>query len=575
MDVEHLLTELTLEEKISLLAGRNFWETAPVPRLKIPYARVTDGPNGARGAEFSGGVRAACFPCSTALAATWDTDLVGQVGSALADEARSKGAVCLLGPTICLHRSPLGGRNFESWSEDPFLTGRLASVYVRGLQDKGIAATVKHFAANEQETKRTSIDVRVSEKALRELYLKPFEMVIREAAPWALMTSYNSVNGYHADMNQFLLETVLRQQWKYEGLVMSDWFGCNSGPESLKAGLDLEMPGPAKRRTETVVKRSLEAGEIEMATIDARAASVLKFVQRTGKFENPETSAEQAINNPEHQKLIRQAGAESIVLMKNHDSILPLDVARLKSVAALGLAKECLASGGGSASVHAHYKTTPLDALRSLLGQNFDIRYAQGAHLFRNLPDWEENLFNLEGKPGITLTRFQTPDCSGSPKSTATVSKTAYTPFEERCRSVTLDFIYKSSVTGSHYLSLSSLGPCKVLVNDQVVIEITEDNDDTMGFLFGGVEEVRKQVSFIQGEDYRVRIESMGPKMDSNTEPGVSMLAGFPGFHMGFMHQDRFEEDLLVSAVEAARTADVALVFVGNTQTWETEGKLG
>jgi beta-glucosidase len=241
-----------------------FWETTPIKRLNISAAKVSDGPNGARRAQFQEGVKAACFPASTCLAASWDSELVYQIGMALAEKTCPKGGICLLGPTVCLHRSPLGGPNFESFSEDPFLTGKLGSAYTKGLQRLGISATIKHFVANEQETKRTKINVNVSERALRELYLKPFEMIIKAADPWALMTSYNLVNGLHADMNELLLQTVLWEQWGFRGLVMSDWAGCNSMSKSLNAGLDLEIPGSAVHRTVEKVKKALDVGEIEV-----------------------------------------------------------------------------------------------------------------------------------------------------------------------------------------------------------------------------------------------------------------------------------------------------------------------
>lgn len=572
MGIEELQSQLTLEEKIRLLAGQNFWETTPIERLGIPSAKVSDGPNGARGAQFQGGVKAACFPASTCLAATWDTDLVSRVGAALAEETMSKGAVCLLGPTVCLHRSPLGGRNFESFSEDPFLTGKLASAYIKGLQGRGISATIKHFAANEQETKRTRINVNVSERALREIYLKPFEIAIKEANPWALMTSYNLVNGIHADMNEYLLKTVLRGQWKYKGLVMSDWGGCNSTARSLNAGLDLEMPGPPQCRKVEDVKGCLDRGEVKAETIDARASSVMEFVRTTGKFEHPETLSERAINKAEHQNLIREAGGRGIVLLQNDKNLLPLDAKRLKSVAALGLAKECLAHGGGSAAVNCHYKITPFEALRAVLGQDVELRYAQGAQVFRNLADLQDDVFDSRGNPGLTLNRYQTRDFSGLPELITTIATGSYLPFEERCEAIKLECTYRPSVSGYHYMSFSALGPAKLYVDEQIIFDITHDCDDPMAFILGGIPEEQAQFHFVQGKEYQIRVESLVPTNDSSTPGSFSLLAGLLGVHLGFMHQEVFEEDLLTAAVDAAKSADVALVFVGNPPSWETEG---
>lgn len=284
-----------------------------------------------------------------------------------------------LAPTVCLHRSPLGGRNFESFSEDPLLTGKLAARYIKGVQSERVAATIKHFAANEQETRRFTMNVNASERALRELYLKPFEMAIKQAKPWAVMTSYNLVNGVHADCSEFLLQTVLRGQWKWSGLVMSDWGGTNAGAQSVRAGLDLEMPGPAIQRTPAKIRASVEAGEVTVKEIDKCVTEILTLAEKIGKFDDrPDTPAEQAIDLPEHRALIRKAGAAGTVLLRNERNILPLSKEKQKRIAVLGLAKECVAHGGGSAAVNCHYKISPWDALTNHLGEEFDLRFAQG-----------------------------------------------------------------------------------------------------------------------------------------------------------------------------------------------------
>lgn len=319
------------------------------------------------------------------MASTFDVDLAKRIGSALAEETHSKGARCLLAPTMCLHRHPLGGRNFESFSEDPLLTGKMAARVVEGLQDAGVSATIKHFAANEQETDRLTVDETISERALRELYLKPFEIVVKEANPWAIMTSYNMVNGHHADSSPFLLQKVLRGDWGWDGLVMSDWGGVNSTAESLEAGLDLEMPGATRWRKTEDVLAALKSGRITEKTIDERATRVLQFIERLKCFEDPSIPDEKAINKPEHQALIREAGRKGIVLLKNQNQILPLSKEKVKGkkIALLGHAKIGLAHGGGSASVNAHYKVTPWDALHEALGDTVDFTYAKGQYLLQ------------------------------------------------------------------------------------------------------------------------------------------------------------------------------------------------
>lgn len=305
---------------------------------------------------------------------------------ALGEETHTKGARVLLAPTVCIHRHPLGGRNFESFSEDPFLAGKLAARVVDGVQSKGVSATIKHFVANEQETQRLTVDTEVGERALREIYLKPFEIAVKEANPGAVMTAYNLINGDHADSNP-LLKDVLRGDWGWNGLVMSDWGGVNSTIDSLQAGVDLEMPGPTQWRKVEAVAAAVRAGKLSEQTIDERALRVLHLLERQKCFEDPSIADEKAVDKPEHRALIREAGGKGIVLLKNDAGILPLTKEKLqgKKVAVLGYAKDCLAHGGGSASVNAHYKITPLEALQNALGDSVELTYAKGTSPTRSV----------------------------------------------------------------------------------------------------------------------------------------------------------------------------------------------
>jgi beta-glucosidase len=262
---------------------------------------------------------------------------------------------------MCNHRHPLGGRNFESFSEDPLLAGKMAANVVKGVQKQGIAATIKHFTANEQETDRLTVDESVSERALREIYMKPFEITVKEANPWGVMTAYNKINGIHADSHTFLLKQVLRGEWGWNGLVMSDWGGTNSTADSLNAGLDLEMPGPTRFRTLEAVTEAVKKGEVTEQVITERARNVLNLIEKVGAFENPEIPPEQSIVNPAHSKLIRDVAGQGITLLKNEGNLLPLrkgDVKGMK-IGLFGLAKEALIHGGGSASLNAHYRSSP------------------------------------------------------------------------------------------------------------------------------------------------------------------------------------------------------------------------
>ena len=287
--IDALLQAMTLEEKVSLLAGSSMWYSTPVERLGIPAIKVSDGPNGARGGGgFVGGsVTSACFPVGIALSSTWNTGLVEQIGGALGEETKTKGAHMLLAPTVNIHRSPLNGRNFECYSEDPYLSARMAVAYITGLQRENVGATVKHYVCNDSEFERNTISSEVDERALREIYLPPFKAAVQEAKSWGVMSAYNRINGVYACDNRPLLIDILKQEWGFDGIVMSDWFGTRSTAEAANNGLDLEMPGPPIWRGQRLLQ-AVEAGEASAEAIDEAARRMLRIILRSGAFENPE-----------------------------------------------------------------------------------------------------------------------------------------------------------------------------------------------------------------------------------------------------------------------------------------------
>ncbi|KAF2009538.1 glycoside hydrolase family 3 protein [Aaosphaeria arxii CBS 175.79] len=569
-----LVKQLTLEEKISMLAGKNVWETFDVERLGIPSLKVTDGPNGARGGEFFDGTTAACFPACVSLAATFNRDLARKVGKALGQEAITKGAYVLLGPTVCCHRSPLGGRNFEAFSEDPLLSGALAIEYVKGLQEERVAATVKHFLANEQDTRRFSVNETVSERALREIYLKPFEMVAKQADPWCFMSSYPKVNGSHIDASSKFLNDILRGEWGYDGLVMSDW-GAASTPEGIKYGLDLEMPGPSRQRTTEKVQGALQAGQISEEDIDKRVLNILNLLKKTGKFDDRKNPVkEQAIDRPEHRALIRKAGSEGIVLLKNENNILPIDVKKTKKIALLGpLANYSAAHGGGSASLSCHYKVSPYDAFKERLGKDVEITHGKGAHIFRVYPDLEEGCTNAKSNPGFLAEFFMTPEANEEPFRVEEYPRGSFTTLMNTnvvgSQTVRYTTTYTPTTAGNHYLSFSGLGPTKLFIDDVEVGEQRDPIKDAMGFFLGVQEEVRIQYQF-SNRPYKIRLETH-PSPVSNSE--LYLMDNQCSIHLGFLSQAEMEQDVLSEAIELARSADLAVLFVGNTTQWETEGQ--
>lgn len=475
---------------------------------------------------------------------------------------------------MCNHRHPLGGRNFESFSEDPYLAGKMAAHVVNGLQEKGIAATIKHFAANEQETDRLRVNEIVSERALREIYMKPFEITVKEANPLAVMTSYNKINGTHADSNEFLLKQVLRGEWGWDGLVMSDWGGTNSTAASLNAGLDLEMPGPTRWRSIEAVMEAIHRGQVTESTITERARNVLKLIEKVGAFENPEIPPERSVVDPKHCKLIRDVAGQGITLLKNN-GVLPLtkEQAKGKTIGLFGLAKEALIHGGGSASLNAHYRITPEEGLKAAYGDKVEFRFAKGASTYRLIPPLSKGCKDLEGNDGWTMQLFDRNNKLKPIKTTNGNKEAAFSPLLEH-QAKHSEVIFKATFTptesGSHYLGCSGIGPTVVRINGEVVYEQKHNSPDAMGFLFGGNPEKEFRVPFTKGTPYQIEIVS-NPPSGNNADAGI--LDDLPGFRLGFMYEEEHDMDLAADAKNVAKDCDFAIVFTGHTPVWETEGQ--
>jgi beta-glucosidase len=375
LDIDRLLTELTLEEKASLTSGSGFWYTAPVERLGIPKIMVSDGPHGLRAQPgegdhvgLGGSLPATCFPTASAIASAWNPELLRRIGHALAQEARACNLSVILGPGINMKRSPLCGRNFEYFSEDPFLAGELAVGIVNGIQSRGIGTSVKHYAANNQETDRLRVDAQVDERSLREIYLPAFERVVTAEQPWTIMCSYNKVNGHSASENTWLLTTVLREEYGFEGLVVSDWGAVYHRVPALLAGLDLEMP-PALGRSPQEVVAAVQAGEVPTEALDARVRTVLELVAKG----MPTLELNESFDADAHHALAREAAAESVVLLKN-DGLLPLSTSA--SVAVVGeFARTPRFQGAGSSQVNPTRVDSLLTELRSVYGE---VAFAAG-----------------------------------------------------------------------------------------------------------------------------------------------------------------------------------------------------
>ena len=361
-NIEKLIQDLTLEEKVTLLSGFNSWYTNKIDRLGIPSIKMSDGPNGVRG-DSTSGKSSACFPCAISIGSTWDMNLIRRLGVALGEEAKIKDVDVLLGPTINIHRHPLGGRHFESFSEDPFLSGKIATEYVQGVQSQDVAACLKHFIGNDTEFERHLVSSNIDEKTLREIYLVPFEMGIREGNAKVVMSGYNKLNNIYCSSHKELLIDILKNEWGFDGYVVSDWGAALETEENANGGLDLEMPGPGNVWGEQLCN-AVRSKKVDEELINDKVRRILTVASFSKRFEKPGIKAEESNDNKEQRQLLRKAAADGMVLLKN-DSLLPLDPT-IKNLAVIGPnAKEAQIIGGGSASLKPHYQSQPLEAIKN------------------------------------------------------------------------------------------------------------------------------------------------------------------------------------------------------------------
>jgi beta-glucosidase len=554
--IDELLQQMTIEEKISMLAGADLWHSVAVPRLGIPQFRVTDGPNGARGSWGNMGPSSVATPVGIALGATWNPDLVEKVGNVLGDELKAKGAHILLAPTVNIHRTPIAGRNFECYSEDPFLSGVLASAYINGIQSKNVGACIKHYVANDQEYERFSMSSEVDERTLREIYLEPFRIAIRNSNPWAVMSSYNRVNGTYACENDHTLLEILKGEWKYEGIVMSDWFGTYD-KDVPSSGLDLEMPGNARWMSEEHVKRALDDGPLTEEMLDNKVRRLLGVLEKAGLFANPELQTERAENKPQHRRVIREAAREAIVLLKN-DGTLPIK--KVKSIAVIGPnAQIAQILGGGSSSVTPHYAVSPFEGIKNRAGDKIKVQAAPGCFIYKTLPaPAPETLTTKEGRRGLTVTLFNGTELAGEPAYREVTTRVQYGWFENtvpnvdnEAFSLRLEGFFTPQESGTHTLGLSAVGWGKLWLDDKLLIDHTSNADMA--------KQLTADIKLEAGKAYPVKIEYY--------------WKGSPRWRsISFGHQPPHAKDMIAEAVKLAKNSDIVVLVAGLNGEWESEG---
>ncbi|PFE01324.1 glycosyl hydrolase [Bacillus cereus] len=393
-DIKQIISQMTLEEKASLCSGLDFWNTKGIERLGIPSIMVTDGPHGLRkqaeGADHLGiynSVPATCFPSAVGLASTWNKELIKQVGVALGEECQAEHVGVLLGPGANIKRSPLCGRNFEYFSEDPYLSSQMAANHINGVQSQGVGTSLKHFAANNQEHRRMSTDAIVDERTLREIYLASFEGAVKEAQPWTVMSAYNKVNGEYASENNYLLNDILKNEWGFEGFVVSDWGAVNERVAGLANGLELEMPASFGIGEKKIID-AVNGGQLSVEKLDQAVERLLNII-----FKAADNKREHAVYSKDaHHQLARKVARESMVLLKNEDDILPLKKAGTVAVIG-GFAKAPRYQGGGSSHINPTKLESILEEIETVSGKNTNVLFAEGYDLADDALD--ENMINV------------------------------------------------------------------------------------------------------------------------------------------------------------------------------------
>ncbi|MEO1056616.1 MAG: glycoside hydrolase family 3 N-terminal domain-containing protein [Actinomycetota bacterium] len=555
MDKQERLGELTLDEKCELVVGKDSWTVNGCERLGIPEWTTSDGPVGVRGRGNGVGL---VMPGPSALAATWDPEAVEEVGEVLARECVDRSVDLLLAPTTNLHRSPLAGRHFESYSEEPVLSSRLAVAFITGVQAMGVGACIKHFVANDQETNRMTIDVRVDERALREVYLPPFESAVREAGVRAVMAAYNYVNGTHACAHSELLDGVLRDEWGFEGIVVSDWFAMKDTLGPALNGLDLEMPGPGLCWGAGKLADSVRAGAVSEAAIDDKVLRVLEFLDWRGRLDSATSHSEVEHSRSEDTDVAYRAALGACVLVKNENQTLP--IAPDTSVALIGPAWEDFTIlGGGSASLRPLRQPDLLGQLRSRLGDGC-IGFVGGPERSR-VPHALDDEW-LIGDPPALVEVFDGWSCQGPPLMSSAGTRV-------RHLWTTADFLR---------------GRTAVTVRQQVTIRPPRPGDYRVCALAPDVVTVYlndTKIATSLGNDLKVDMASAaattvtleGGRTYVFTVEAVCDLGKFPGAGIDFRMDELTDDfdDICQRAEELAAIADLAVVAVGSTPQWESE----
>ena len=555
--INNLINRMSLKEKIDLLYGEGFY-IKENKRLKIPSLKMSDGPAGVRWG------RATAFPAPIAFAATWDIDLVEKIGQIMAIELKAYGRNMFLAPCINIHRIPVGSRNFESYGEDPFLTGKIASSFIKGVQKENVIACVKHYAANNQEWNRTKLDVIVDERTLREIYLYAFKMAVKEGGAWSVMAAYNKVNGDYCSENKHLLLDILKGEWGFKGFVVSDWGATHSTIKAANSGLDIEMPF-GKHFNDKLYK-AVKKGKLKLEIINDKVRRILRAMINTGFFnkryrEKPQSEIKKIITK--HKKFSRYVGEESIVLLKNSRHILPLKINEIKSIAVIGPnAKHSRTGGGGSAKVKPFYSVSPLKGVRYFVKNKVKIYYAPGINAKGDIFPINEKYLKCKKTNGLYAEYFKNSNLSGNP-GLVRIDKELYFDWSYDLPEPELgvgndgeEFSIRWTgkllppISGGYKLNFLCDGGVRVFINDELVLKDWNNPRYNKNISIKSV-----KYDFKKNNHYKIRIEYCASRYISEFKFGWEI----PG-------KNPIEE-----ARRIAKKSDIVLLFVGLSSHFETE----
>jgi beta-glucosidase len=565
--VEDLLGRLTLDEKVALMAGAASFTLHGVERLGVPRVRVTDGPTGVRSNE---GETATVFPVGVAMAATWNPELTREVAAAIAREALALNNRVVLAPTINIVRTPLWGRNFETYSEDPFLAGVLGAAYIDGLQGEGVGASLKHYAVNNQEIARMTVSAQVDERTLREIYLAGFEIAVKAANPWTVMASYNRVNGTYATEHDTLLNDILKREWGWDGVVVSDWGAVHSTVEAACGGTDLEMPGPARWFGDKLLVAARDGG-VRDYRIDDAARRMIRLILRTGALDGGPAPAGE-LRTPRHRAVAARAAEEAVVLLKNDADLLPLDPAAIRTLAVVGPnATARRIQGGGSSQVRAGRRISILQAIGDTIGDNTSVFHADGGDNEPVPPAARPEMFSPDaarGAAGLTCAYFANAEFVGPPYRSRVergigklVAAQGMYGTSEDLAALRWSGWFWPERDGRHEFAVRAPGACRLRIDGEELIgPDTPGVIDSMDILGTGVARRIAAIDLAAGRGYPVTIEYVRPANAAD----IAWEQVFVGV--------RSPRGSIEEAAALAARADAAIVVIGAASISEGEG---